>query len=213
MSYLFLIFATILIAANAQRSPYAGSRPGSGYKDRFVTQSPGAGNAAGVDDRLGENGSNGVTTSTDRLPYDAYGDHAIVNYWNNVPVDQRPFWIVNQQHIENHRGTPPRPSIESSTGTSTAVPSPTTLNGADGVVNRFGERPIQQQPINQNAISQQEIVYPINITPEQKLAMQIQFTQQRLNALLEQQRKIEAQQGQNNQPNTQASSRRLQRNF
>lgn len=191
MSFLFVIFVSMLITVNAQRSPYAGGRPGSGYKDRFVQTST-TGNDLG--NRLGETNNTGTTgtiASTERLPYDAYGDRDIVNHWNSLPIEQRPFWIVNQAHIEAQRGTPSRPAAGLN---SVTRPADGTAGAAADVVNRFGQN-------GGNAQSIQEVVYPINITPEQQINMEIQFLQNRLDALKEQQRRQNS--TQNNQQNLQ----------
>lgn len=203
-----VIFTSMLIYCNvqAQRSPYAGSRPASGYKDTYLPQSTSSGTISGgnteIGNRDGESGPFVGGTSTDRLPYDAYGDAFIVNHYNSLPVDQRPYWLLNQQHIEAQRGTPPtRPP---QTGSTTQM----TSNRPE-VVDRFNDnnaqqplpqRPPQQsqQPLNtsnnqNNVISLPEVVYPSNITPEQKLDMEIQFLQERLNILLERRRQQQAQ--------------------
>lgn len=248
MSSLFVIFATILVAVNGQRSPYAGARPNSGYKDTYLPQSTSTSSTSDIGNRDGELGqtqgsTSSIGTTTDRLPYDAYGDAAIVNHYNSLPFDQRPYWIVNQQHIETQRGTPTRRPAMGST-------SQTSTNG-QSIGDRFNEvgqqqqqqlnqqqqgnqqqmnqqQPNQQQsnqqqsnqqqqqafnPINnQNVVSLQEVVYPSNITPEQRLDMEIRFLQQRLELLLEQRRQLQAQRGQQTTPNLQNSQSR-QRNF
>lgn len=231
----------MLVAVNAQRSPYAGSRPQSGYKDRFVPQSGDSSSTLNsIGDRLGEGqttptnagttGTSGLTGSTGtignsqtptRLPYDAYGDQFIVNHWNSLPEDQRPYWLVNQQHIEAQRGTPQRPSFAGS-NFPTTISSPT--NGQD-IINRF-DGPTPQQPIsnNINVVSLPEVVYPSNITAEQRLDMEIQFLQNRLQALIERRRQMQAQRGpqqqQQQQPQQQQrptqsnpQTGRFQRNF
>lgn len=235
---LIVIFTSMLIYCNvqAQRSPYAGSRPASGYKDTYLPPGTGAvsgsggsgGGAVGnteIGNRDGESGSFGSTftsTSTDRLPYDAHGDAFIVNHYNSLPVDQRPFWIVNQQHIEAQRGTPSRPPARPPTQTGSTTQM--TPNRQE-IVDRFNDntqqpsfpqqqfpqaRPPQlspsppppqqqsQQPVNtannqNNVISLPDVVYPSNTTPEQRLDMEIQFLQDRLNALLERRRQLQAQ--------------------
>lgn len=214
MSLKFVIFVSMLVAANAQRSPYAGSRPGSGYKDRFVPSSGQTTDTlAGNDvvDRIGSTGD-AIPTTTVRLPYDALGDAFIVNHWNSLPIDQRPFWIVNQQHIESHRGTPSRPSAGSIPQTTVSRPQ-----NNDDIVNRFGvNQPNPTQNINSgiNTISQQEVVYPSNITPEQRLQMQIIVAQNHLAALQEQQRQqqLAQQQGQLTTQQINLASNRNNRN-
>lgn len=141
MTILFIVFATILVAVNA-RSPYAGSRPGNGYKNGYLVSGANNLNAAGN------------------------GDSSLA--YNQA--------IGSQTYNDNRFGIPP--SVGSSPGQ-----------------------------------AQQGILYPINITPQQKLAMEIQFTQQRLDSLLDQRRQTEYQQGQSIQPNLQAFNRQFQRNF
>lgn len=195
----------------AQRSPYAGSRPASGYKDTYIPQSTSAtapigGGNTEIGNRDGESGSlPGTGPSTDRLPYDALGDAFIVNHYNSLPVEQRPFWILNQQHIEAHRGTPSRPPPQTGSTTQTVPNRPQ-------IVDRFNDNAQQpppqqqtpqqpqlpQQPPNtstnqNNVVSLPEVVYPSNITPEQKLDMEIQFLQERLKILLERRRQLQAQ--------------------
>lgn len=189
-----LIVVTLMLIhcnVHAQRSPYAGARPVSGYKDTYLPQGTSSTTTNGgntiIGQRDGEAGATLGTASTDRLPYDAYGDAAIVNHYNTLPFDQRPFWIVNQQHIEAHRGTAPI----SQTGSTTQ-----TLD------NRFNDNSKPQQPPNSvgnnqnNVISLPEVVYPSNITPEQRLNLEIQFLQQRLELLLERRRQLLSQNGQ-----------------
>jgi len=184
MATVFVILFAIFVTVNCQRSPYAGSRPGSGYKDRFVptqanpTDSQSTLNGNDLANRVGsETSSTGVPT---RLPYDAYGDKFIVDHWNSLPVDQRPFWIVNQQHIENQRGTPPPQG--STVGNN--------LNTGASLADRLGG--VTNQPsVNPNLISQQqEIVYPSNITPEQRIEMEINVLQNRLAALQRQREQL-----------------------
>lgn len=214
---LVVIFTSMLIYCNvqAQRSPYAGSRPVSGYKDTYLPQSTGTSTVSSVNteigNRDGESGPFPAPPSTDRLPYDAHGDRFIVNHYNSLPEEQRPFWILNQQHIEAQRGTPPSRTPQ------TGSTAQTTPNRQE-IVDRFNDItpqsfPQQQFPQNQptqqptqqsqrppnapnnqnNVVSLPEIVYPSNITPEQKLNMEIQFLQQRLEVLLERRRQLLAQ--------------------
>lgn len=216
---LVVIFASMLIYCNvqAQRSPYAGARPVSGYKDTYLPQSTststtGNGNTE-IGNRDGESGVFAGTASTERLPYDAHGDAFIVNHYNSLPESQRPFWILNQQHIESQRGTPSKAPQTPQIGSTTQ----TTPNRQE-IVDRFNDNSLpsypqqqfpQAQPTQQatqqsqrppnsstnqnNVISLPEIVYPSNITPEQRLNMEIQFLQQRLEVLLERRRQLQAQ--------------------
>jgi len=178
-----------------QRSPYAGSRP-SGYKDRFKPESSATSSTNSTDgdvgNRLGDS-NNSLTTSTERLPYDAYGDTFLVHHLNQLPQDKRPFWILNQAHIEAHRGTngassAPRPSNTAGQGS----PNGTSNNG---VTNRFNEvdgnsvngRPLSDNIYNHLLISQQPIVYPVNVPVEQQQQTQTTAQQQQMQALLQKQ--------------------------
>lgn len=166
-----VILGVSLVAG--QRSPYAGSRPANGYKDRFAATNTAAaasatatgttqtnGNSStDVGNRLGESGTvgsltAGPTTTTQRLPYDALGDAFSVHQAALKPQDHQPFWVINQAHIEAHRGGEARPPVR---------PAAT----GDGVINRFGETDGVASggfdPNSINAISKPEIVYPINM--------------------------------------------------
>jgi len=169
---MLIVLGVSLVAG--QRSPYAGSRPANGYKDRFTataaaaapataagtTQTNGS-SAPSVGDRLGENGAAssttvGPTTTTQRLPYDALGDAFAVQQAMLKPQDHQPFWVINQGHIEAHRGGTARPPQAVRPATS-----------GDGVINRFGESDGVAggvfDPNSINMISKPEIVYPINM--------------------------------------------------
>lgn len=143
--FFFIGFELVL----SQRSPYAGSRPPNGYKDKFLPQnssSNSASNSTFVTNNLALNAtqrpplsgvpivnseqnfqpilpnlgdsndvafgnrfggasasSAGQSPSTDRLPYDAHGDRFLVQYLNQQPIENRPFWLINYQAIEAHR--------------------------------------------------------------------------------------------------------------
>lgn len=212
---LVVIFTSMLIYCNvqAQRSPYAGSRPVSGYKDTYLPQSTSTSALGNGNTEIGNRDGESGPSSTERLPYDAHGDQFIVNHYNSLPESQRPFWILNQQHIEAQRGTPP--SRTPQTGSTTQTTNPNRQE----IVDRFNDNAAQptfpqqqfpqgQQPTQQpqqpqrppnasnnqnNVISLPEIVYPSNITPEQRINMEIQFLQQRLEVLLERRRQLQAQ--------------------
>lgn len=165
MSPIFVILIAICIAVDAQRSPFAGSR-GNGYKDRFVSDNDAIGTRFGETPR-----SRTIGSTRTRLPHDAYGDEYIVNYYNSVPVDRRPYWLLNQQQIEAQRGTPSR------------------SNSRSMINNRFGESFNNEI----DSISQQEVVYPSNVTPEQRLDMEIHFLQNKLDATIGRRHQLQAQ--------------------
>lgn len=132
----------MLSLIEAQRAPFAGQRP-NGYKDRFVPKNS---TDSLLSNRFGEND---ISSSTPRLPHDAIGDAAAVDILNRRPVDQRPFWLINFEAIEAQRNGVP---------VSTASNSIVNNNvGSIDLANRFGSSVND----NNNLISQQEIVYPI----------------------------------------------------
>lgn len=206
MSVLLAIFLSILVTVNCQRSPYAGSRPGSGYKDTYLSQSSPSSttgqNVADVGNRVGESSTSAtIGGTTNPLPVEAYGDRFIVDHYNSLPVEQRPFWILNQEHINIHRGSPQQQmagnaanagnsglnNIQSSTN---SVPAG---NGAQ-VGERFGEsnnfNPYQQLPTVGNY---QQVVYPVNTSPLQRVDLEIQFLQNRLESLQRQRQQLSQQ--------------------
>lgn len=200
------MFAVIVIVAvaltsivNGQRSPYAGSRPASGYKDRFQPAQAGAND---IGNRLGE-------ATTERLPYDAYGDAFIVQHSNSLPIDNRPFWILNQAHIEAQRGTPtnaasgslaPQPALTAANATAQANNTNANRNNNNNIADRFAvnnnlNTNLQDNTnYDPNVITQPQIVYPENITPDQRQQMQAFYEQQRLQAIAQRQQQQQQQQ-------------------
>lgn len=140
---------------SGQRAPFAGSRP-NGYKDKL--QSNNASNN-GIADRFGEN--TGVTGTTEKLPHLALGDREIVDRLNTFPVDQRPFWLVNAQAIEDQKNQG-RPS------------TPTNQNAGD-VVNRFGSG---SGTVSTNKPNYPSVVYPLEMTVDQRQQAQQMFNKQ-----------------------------------
>lgn len=199
---LLIIGLSNLLEINGQRSPYAGSRP-SGYKDRFKPEVTGTGaNGANTDvaNRVGE-------STNERLPYDAYGDAALVNHYNQLPADKRPYWLINQAHIEAQRGTPgsggggtvlnsqrPQTAAQATANANTN----TNANNAN-IANRFAEndatvgRPVGRIPneseniYDHNLISQQPVVYPVNIPEEQRQQMEALVREQQRQAAAQRQ--------------------------
>lgn len=121
--------------ASAQRGSYAGARP-SGYKDKFSPNNV-DGNQNEIADRFGAANADGVTTQ--RLPYDAYGDQFLVNRLSELPQDKQPFWLINYQAIEAQRGTPGSPLLP-------------TRFGSAGVSNNIGVVPLNNQAFNSNSM-------------------------------------------------------------
>lgn len=193
MQLQLVIIGALAMTAMAQRSSFAGSR-GNGYKDGLLQNKPlnNDNNNNIIENRNGDGGSSARIPSNEfnpnqNLPIDALGDTYLVNHYNGVPVDHQPFWFLNQHHIEAHRGTPKRPSTASTIDSRiqpnqfNSLDFPTRFNAdAAGFAasNNFNN-----QPIGSNQNSPSDIVYPINTTPDQRIAMEIQFLQQRLNSL------------------------------
>lgn len=229
MSALLAIFLSILVTVSCQRSPYAGSRPSSGYKDTYLGQSSSSTtsqNVGNVGDRLGESSTSAtVGGTTNRLPVDAYGDKFLVDHYNSLPVEQRPFWILNQEHIDQHRGRPQQPLANNAgnignSGLNNIQANTNSVPAGNGgsLGDRFGEtnnfNPYQQLPTVGNY---QEVVYPSNSSPVQRIDFEIQFLQNRLDALQRQRQQLSQQQssttnGQFNQQGLQIQQQTQQRN-
>lgn len=95
-----VLFSLSVVSVFAQRGSYAGVRPiENGIKGPFPTPLP-----TGINNRFGENGID--NTPTQPLPIDALGDAYLVNKLNQLPPEQRPFWLLNYQIIEAHRNQP-----------------------------------------------------------------------------------------------------------
>lgn len=145
-----------------QRAPFAGSRP-NGYKDRLQSNNGSSDSNNGIADRFGGDASG----TTERLPNQALGDREIVDRLNNLPVDQRPFWLINAEHIEaqKNQGRPSNPTIST---------NPTNQNTGD-IANRFGTGTAPVAPSQTNYPS---VVYPIEMTSAQRQQAQQMFNNQ-----------------------------------
>lgn len=82
-----LTLAILGAVSNAQRPFYAGLRA-IGYPK-------GASNV--LTNRFGE---------TANLPIEARGDGALINRFNQMPEDQRPFWYLNRRQYDELRRNP-----------------------------------------------------------------------------------------------------------
>lgn len=86
------------MAITAQRPSFAGTSPkgfpslANRFKDPNET--------ATLENRVGE-----TTSTTGRIPVDALGDNQLVNRLNQWPRENRPFWLLNADHIEAARNT------------------------------------------------------------------------------------------------------------
>lgn len=203
MSLQLVIIGALVMTTMAQRSSFAGGIRGSGYKDGLIQQQPPNNN----NDLIGNRNADSATTAripsvnnipNDRLPVDALGDAYLVNHYNSLPMDQRPYWFLNQQHIEAQRGTPARrPSAGNTIGIGSnqfnGQDFPTRIN-TDGDLSGFNSGFGQSTGNKQNIAPQSDVVYPVNTTPEQQINTEIQFLQQRLNALMQIQNQLNGRQ-------------------
>lgn len=98
---LFLVvLVTLLAITTAQRPSYAGTSL-KGYPElasRFGGPDSAADDNVRVANRIGEQDG-----PTPKIPTDARGDVALVNRLNQWPRDNRPFWLLNSDHIEKQR--------------------------------------------------------------------------------------------------------------
>lgn len=147
----------MITSVRMQRAPFAGSRP-NGYKDRLQTN-----NASnnGIADRFGDNTNTGSTGTTEKLPHLALGDKEIVDRLNTFPIDQRPFWLINAEAIEAQKNQG-RPT------------NPTNQNTGE-IINRFGTG---AGPVATSQPNYPSVVYPIEMTAEQRQQAQQMFNNQ-----------------------------------
>lgn len=102
MKLFFVVFGCAVVAANAQRPSYAGTSP-KGFPslaNRFKDPNE----SATLENRIGE-----TTSTTGRIPVDALGDGQLVDRLNQWPRENRPFWLLNADHIEASRNNSRRP--------------------------------------------------------------------------------------------------------
>lgn len=95
-----VVLVPLLAITTAQRPSYAGSSV-KGYPElasRFGGSDAAANDNFGVANRIGEQDG-----PTPKIPTDARGDVALVNRLNQWPRDNRPFWLLNSDHIEKQR--------------------------------------------------------------------------------------------------------------
>ncbi|XP_054000458.1 uncharacterized protein LOC128887952 [Hylaeus anthracinus] len=110
IKYVAVLFA-IFCLVQSQRPPYAGSpnrypQVLPQYLDERTTTV-----AESLANRLGENDSTSVTTTAMPtstipidLPVDAMGDIDLINRIKTWPKEKQPFWFLNWQAIQEHRG-------------------------------------------------------------------------------------------------------------
>lgn len=203
MQLQLIIIGALAMTTMAQRSSFAGGIRGSGYKDGLLQQTASNSNSVNNNnnDLVGNRNADDIGTPArippngfnSNLPVDARGDAYLVNHYNTLPADHRPFWLLNQHHIEAQRGTPSnrgtRPSPSSSTNQFSAQDFPTRFNDDLGGSNSFS-RPSGNNN-NINITPQSGIVYPVNTAPEQQLSTEIQLLQQRLNSLMQIQNQLQ----------------------
>ncbi|CAG9564821.1 unnamed protein product [Danaus chrysippus] len=79
--------ALFCAASHAQRPSFAGLRP-IGYPELETNV---------LSNRFGEDSN---------LPIEAKGDGNLINRFNQIPVDNRPFWFINSQQYDELRKNP-----------------------------------------------------------------------------------------------------------
>jgi len=113
-------------AAQAAQADVADLANQAGAASPVSTDQLGQALGAPLDNRIGANAiptdvSSFVPTNMmnqDNLPVDALGDADLVNRIQTWPTDKQPFWYLNRQAIEQHRGDSSNP----------AQPAPTQPN-------------------------------------------------------------------------------------
>ncbi|KAL2731969.1 serine/threonine-protein kinase HRK1-like [Vespula squamosa] len=106
MKYVVLI-STMICLTYAQRPPYAGtSHRYPVVFPQYVEAIPAASEAAGnIGNRIDtENGNPTTIRVPIDLPVDALGDIDLVNRIKTWPREKQPFWFINWQQIQAHRG-------------------------------------------------------------------------------------------------------------
>ncbi|XP_076177325.1 uncharacterized protein LOC143151760 [Ptiloglossa arizonensis] len=115
IKYVAVLFAVFCLA-QSQRPPYAGNANRRypqvlpQYLDERAATST---TTETVANRIGENeSSSSMTTTTTTttstippdLPVDALGDIELINRIRTWPKEKQPFWFINWQQIQEHRG-------------------------------------------------------------------------------------------------------------
>ncbi|XP_017876853.1 uncharacterized protein LOC108623077 [Ceratina calcarata] len=117
---LTILFSAIVLV-QSQRPPYAGSsKPYPGvlpqYLDAQTTTAPttSSSNQTGIGNRIDVSSSSvgpalgaappSVPTIPQDLPVDALGDIELINRIKTWPREKQPFWFINWQQIQEHRG-------------------------------------------------------------------------------------------------------------
>ncbi|XP_018566571.1 uncharacterized protein LOC108907392 [Anoplophora glabripennis] len=100
-----VIFGCVVALAVAQRPSYAGTSQKvypelhSRFKDTETSNSQSSVDTNSIANRIGETESQ----TTIKIPIDARGDEELVKWLNTWPRENRPFWLLNAEHIEKFR--------------------------------------------------------------------------------------------------------------
>ncbi|KAK9303580.1 hypothetical protein QLX08_004798 [Tetragonisca angustula] len=118
IKYVTILFA-IFISVQSQRPPYAGSsKPYPAVLPQYLEGvTAGAASINTIGNRIDSNNGNtplmgaaapstpmAIPTIPPDLPVDALGDVNLVNRIKTWPKDKQPFWFLNWQKIQEHRG-------------------------------------------------------------------------------------------------------------
>ncbi|KAF5299460.1 hypothetical protein FQR65_LT01040 [Abscondita terminalis] len=163
----FLIIAVLFAIAEAQRPGYIQGPTYPQLANRFKTDNDDATTAVNVVNRLGE-----IDGTTKKIPVDARGDSELVDRVNTWPRENRPFWLINAEHIEKHRNPQGNPQVPQVQGT-----RPRTAPQPINIQSRFNDPDYQdyQLFINDyfrprqrfNSFESDEDVIPRTIRPVQ----------------------------------------------
>ena len=118
IKYVTILFA-IFISVQSQRPPYAGSsKPYPAVLPQYLEGvTAGAASINTIGNRIDSNNGNtplmgaaapstpmAIPTIPPDLPVDALGDVNLINRIKTWPKDKQPFWFLNWQKIQEHRG-------------------------------------------------------------------------------------------------------------
>ncbi|CAK9804261.1 hypothetical protein ANTQUA_LOCUS3996 [Anthophora quadrimaculata] len=116
-----VVLVSVFMLTQSQRPPYAGSsKPYPAVLPQYLDEqaalgaSPAAAETSGtVVDRLAASSNNSSMLESamslaspipSDLPIDALGDINLINRIKTWPRDKQPFWFINWQQIQEHRG-------------------------------------------------------------------------------------------------------------
>ncbi|KAK4881180.1 hypothetical protein RN001_004499 [Aquatica leii] len=97
---LLIVMVVVIEMVITQRPNYLSGSSYPQLANRFKPENTEA-TTIGFNNRLGENSG-----TTEKIPVDARGDAELINRIKTWPRENVPFWVLNADHIENHRNMP-----------------------------------------------------------------------------------------------------------